>query len=170
MFLQVVVLGICGVAAAVTRPLTYKPTTVSKEKSPTLSSGGSIPYDPYFTSGVQQVWREDGTLLFEESFGYKSRKYDVPLEINGRFRVGSNTKLFTAVSIYQLHERGLLNVTHSVTEYLDQSDFEKFGYPEQTEWCPTVYGGDGSCEQITFVQMMSMRFDVVNSNDLTVHE
>jgi CubicO group peptidase (beta-lactamase class C family) len=118
-------------------------------------SQSDIPSDPYFTNGVQQVWQED-TLRFEEGFGYMSRTYSVAMSLDSRFRVGSNTKLFTAVSIYQLHERGLLNVSHNVAQYLDAADFQAFGF-NQTTWCPSLYGGNGSCEIITFVQLMSMR-------------
>lgn len=138
------------------RPLPYAPSHVTD--STTLATDeGTVPEDPYFTNGVQQVWLEDGTLLFEDSFGYMSRTYNVEMSTLNHFKVGSNSKLFTAVSIYQLYEQGLLDVNANVAGYLDQSDFEKFGFPNQTTWCPTIYEGDGNCEPITFVQLMSMR-------------
>jgi CubicO group peptidase (beta-lactamase class C family) len=145
-----------AVAGKHSTPMSYSPSHVSSKQS-AFAEGDTIPVDPYFTNGVQQVWHEDGRLLFEQTFGYMSRTYNVKMSADNHFRVGSNTKLFTAVSIYQLYERGLLDVHDNVSDYLDQSDFEKFGFPNQTEWCPTVFGGDGSCQPITFVQLMSMR-------------
>jgi CubicO group peptidase (beta-lactamase class C family) len=132
-------------------------TTTATASATATSTSSTVPVDPYFTNGVQQVWRDDGTLLFQNTFGFKSRTYDVPISLDNRFRVGSNTKLYTAVCIYQLHEKGLLNVTDSVSDYLDQSDFVLFGFPNQTTWCPQIHGGDGSCQSITFVQLMAMR-------------
>lgn len=156
LFAQCALLLISDVAANKHRPLPYAPSA-ALDHSTALAAEDGVPEDPFFTNGVQQVWHEDGTLLFEKAFGYKSRSYDVKLTTANHFRVGSNSKLFTAVSIYQLHERGLLNVNDNVADYLDQDDFSKFGFPNQTEWCPTVYEGDGSCQPITFVQLMSMR-------------
>ena len=138
-------------------PMPYAPSHHVALGTSSLSEEITVPVDPYFTNGVQQVWHEDGRLLFEQKFGYKSRTYNVKMSANNHFRVGSNTKLFTAVSIYQLYERGLLDVHDNVSDYLDQSDFKKFGFPNQTTWCPTVFGGDGTCQPITFVQLMSMR-------------
>lgn len=132
-------------------------TEDNPEKIVLTSDTDKIPVDPYFTNGVQQVWREDGTKLFENTFGFKSRTYNVVMSAQNRFRVGSNSKLFTAVSIYQLHDKGVLDVNHNVADYVDQSDFTAFGFPNQTSWCPQIYEGDGSCQSITFVQLMSMR-------------
>ena len=38
----------------------------------------------------------------------------MPLQDNHIFPIGSNTKFFTAVAIYQLQEKGLLNVSDAV--------------------------------------------------------
>ena len=113
--------------------------------------------DEYFRSGVQQVWGQEGDLLFEETLGSASVVHGLDMQPDTTFKVGSNTKLFTAFAIYKLHEAGLLSVHDDVSDYLDASDFESFGFPNQTAWCPTIHGGDGSCETITFVHLMSMR-------------
>lgn len=116
-----------------------------------------IPVDPLFTNGVQQVWMNN-ELLFSDTFGYESRRYGVKMRADNRFRIGSNTKLFTAVSIYQLQEAGKLNVSDNVAGYLDASDFEAFGFPNQSSWCPHLRDEDEICQNITFVQLMSMRY------------
>ena len=115
-----------------------------------------FPEDIYFRSGVQQVYI-DGDMVFEETLGSSSVFHGLPMTPDTTFKVGSNTKLFTAFCIYKLHEMGLLNVSHDVALYLDADDFTAFGYSGQTNWCPTIHGGDGSCEKITFVHLMSMR-------------
>lgn len=119
-------------------------------------AGGDIPEDRYFRSGVQQVY-QGGELVFQETLGSSSVVHSLPMSADTTFKVGSNTKLFTAFCIYKLHEAGLLNVNHDVSLYLDAADFTAFGFPSQTSWCPTLHGGTGACEVITFVNLMSMR-------------
>ena len=77
------------------RPLPFS----SQVRTVSSETYDEIPVDPLFTNGVQQVWRDD-ELLFSEAFGYASKRFNAPLTVDNRFRIGSNSKLFTAVSIY----------------------------------------------------------------------
>lgn len=55
------------------------------------------------------------------------------MQHNYAFPIGSNTKLFTAVALWQLHRQGKVNMFDPVTEYLDPADF---GLKER--WCPRL--------------------------------
>ena len=78
------------------------------------------------------------------------------MSMDARFPIGSNTKLFTSVATYQLQEKGLLNVSDDITNYLDESDFKKMNL-NITKWCPIIYGDKtNTCQSITFIQLLSM--------------
>jgi len=97
-----------------------------------------------------------GHELSSGAKGYTNWRWKAPMNMQARFPIGSNTKLFTSVATYQLQERGLLNVNDSVTDYLDASDFKAMGL-NITKWCPIIYGDQTkTCQNITFVQLMSM--------------
>ncbi|KAJ0407056.1 hypothetical protein P43SY_005329 [Pythium insidiosum] len=54
---------------------------------------------------------ENGKTLFEHVGGLANEEFQVPMKVDDIFPVASNSKLFTAVSLYQLQERGLVNLT-----------------------------------------------------------
>lgn len=101
--------------------------------------------------------------------GYANVRWNVSHSLSSRFPIASNTKLFTAVATYQLHENGILNVYDPINNYLDESDFIKFGFPNITKWCPMVYNEQNSvnhknqkiCQNITFVEALSMSSGII---------
>lgn len=118
------------------------------------------PMDPTFTNGVQQVI-QGGKVLFEESFGQASKAYNVPMSKDVEFMIGSNSKLFTTVAIYQLSEQGLLNVDDDVASYLSEADFDAFGLPKVTSFCPKLRQSE-ECQVITFRQLMAMSSGLID--------
>lgn len=68
-------------------------------------------------SGVVLLARGDRVLL-ARAYGWASREHDVPNTLETRFRIGSMTKMFTAVAIAQLAERGRLSLDDPVAKYL----------------------------------------------------
>jgi CubicO group peptidase (beta-lactamase class C family) len=114
--------------------------------------------------GVLQV-RLNGTVVYELAAGTADEEFSAPMATDSIFPIGSNSKLFTAVALYQLQERGLVNVSDPVNQYLNQDDFANFGFPNQTTWCPRVQGApaDSPCENITFVQLMHMGSGIADS-------
>lgn len=84
--------------------------------------------EPYFRelegsdlfSGV--VWITQGaTPLFAGAYGFASRAWKVKNSLDTRFDTASITKLFTAVGILQLIDRGLLAFDTGVIDYLGLS-------------------------------------------------
>ncbi|MGB3300590.1 MAG: serine hydrolase domain-containing protein [Phormidesmis sp.] len=52
------------------------------------------------------------------SYSQANREHEVPNKSQTKFRIGSLTKQFTAVSILQLQERGLLDIQSPISAYL----------------------------------------------------
>ncbi len=63
-------------------------------------------------------------VLYTGGFGHASIEFDVPNTPETRFRLGSITKQFTAVSILQLAEQGKIDLDGVITDYLP-------GYPAE---------------------------------------
>ncbi|WP_443659031.1 serine hydrolase domain-containing protein [Clostridium algidicarnis] len=72
-------------------------------------------------SGVLVI-NKDNKEIFSESYGYAHRGWKIKNTINTKFAVASITKIFTAVSLLQLIEKGLLDFNTKVTDILDIND------------------------------------------------
>lgn len=59
---------------------------------------------------------DNGKFLDTASIGYSFDKN--PISTKNRFCIGSCTKMFTAVAILKLQEKGLLNINDSLFYYL----------------------------------------------------
>lgn len=64
----------------------------------------------------------DGSTIYTHSFGYRQITGDErkPLAADTKFRIGSITKTFTAVMIFQLIEEGKLQLTTTLDKYFPQ--------------------------------------------------
>ena len=70
-------------------------------------------------SGVVLVARH-GKPVFHEAYGPASRRFDVPNRLDTKFNIGSLNKMFTAIAIYQLIERGAIRPDDTIGQYLPQ--------------------------------------------------
>jgi CubicO group peptidase (beta-lactamase class C family) len=61
-----------------------------------------------------------GKILLRKGYGMANYEQHVPNTPETVFRIGSITKMFTALSVLQLEERGLLNVTDPVIKYIPE--------------------------------------------------
>jgi CubicO group peptidase (beta-lactamase class C family) len=123
----------------------------------------NAPQEWNFNSGSQQVWYGD-TLIYENYLGKKSIEYNADFTFDTQFRICSNSKLFVAVSIMQLVERGVIGSIHdNINDYLNITDYEAWGLPKgTTQWCPTIWGDTTkTCQNVTFVSLMSMSSGVI---------
>lgn len=64
----------------------------------------------------------DGEVIYSRSFGYSqiSDTERRPLDADTRYRIGSITKTYTAVMIFQLVEEGRLNLTDTLDKFFPQ--------------------------------------------------
>lgn len=69
-----------------------------------------------FTGSV--LVARDGEVLLDRGYGFANREWSIPNDGETRFRLGSVTKQFTAVSILILHERGLIDLDAPVKTWL----------------------------------------------------
>lgn len=68
-------------------------------------------------SGVVLLQRDEEEL-FKQAYGYAVRSWKIKNRADTRFRIASISKMFTAVAILQLIERGNLSLDTGVVEYL----------------------------------------------------
>jgi CubicO group peptidase (beta-lactamase class C family) len=70
----------------------------------------------YFNGSV--LVAQKGEVLLKEGYGYADLNYDIPNTSFTKFRVGSLTKAFTAMSILILHKHGKLNIEETIDTIL----------------------------------------------------
>lgn len=68
--------------------------------------------------GVTALVMRDGDVVFRGAAGMANIELDVPMQPGHVLRIGSIAKQFTAAAILLLQERGTLNVTDDITQYL----------------------------------------------------
>lgn len=57
-------------------------------------------------------------ILLNQGFGFANWEHHVSNTATTKYRIGSLTKAFTALAIFQLHEKGKLNVNDNITKYI----------------------------------------------------
>ncbi|MFC0003043.1 serine hydrolase domain-containing protein [Micromonospora siamensis] len=72
-------------------------------------------------SGVVLVGRA-GAVLHAEAVGLANRTWQVPNRMDTRFRVASVSKMFTAVAVLQLVQRGRIGLTDRIVDLLGLTD------------------------------------------------
>lgn len=128
------------------------------------------PVTPWnFNSGSEQVWYQDN-LWYENYVGKRSYEYNISFDFDSQFRICSNSKLFTAISILQLIEKGVIHSIHDdVNLYLNETDMINWGYPEGTKkWCPYIYPDFNNtiCDlnyNMTLSSILSMQSGVISA-------
>ena len=92
----------------------------------------------YDIPGLSVGVGHDGQLKYEKGFGYKNIETKEKVDEQTVFHIASVAKLFVGTAIMQLMEKGLLDITHTVKEYV-----------------PSFNVNDSRCEKITIKQMLS---------------
>jgi CubicO group peptidase (beta-lactamase class C family) len=67
---------------------------------------------------------ENGNIVYESCFGYADREAKTELNKNTLFNTGSMSKLFTALAVQQLAERGELAYSDKVSKYLTEFPYQ----------------------------------------------
>ena len=75
-------------------------------------------------SGVVRI-EKDGALVLEKGYGLANRAANTPFTPSTVVQIGSNTKDFTAVSILQLQEKGLLSLADRIGKYFPTAPADK---------------------------------------------
>ncbi|MCO7225129.1 serine hydrolase [Pleionea sp. CnH1-48] len=72
-----------------------------------------------FSGAVLLANKEE--VLYQSAFGLASKRYLIPNNVQTKFNLASMNKMFTAVAIMQLIEKGKLTLTSSLVEFIDES-------------------------------------------------
>ncbi|MDD4501278.1 MAG: serine hydrolase, partial [Bacteroidales bacterium] len=70
---------------------------------------------------------QNGQIIYQNCLGYADREKQILLNENTLFNIGSVSKIFTAIAIQQLEEKGLLEIGDPVEKHLPG-----FPYPDVT--------------------------------------
>lgn len=68
-------------------------------------------------SGTVLVY-EKGNILHQKGYGYANEQYKIMNTVGTKYKIGSFTKQFTAVSILKLYENGKLKLEDSIIKYI----------------------------------------------------
>ena len=108
-----------------------------------------------FYDGVSSFTTNGHSPKFE-AFGYADYYNNLSMAIDNRFPIASNTKLYTAVAIYQLAEEGKLDMDADLSTMLDAGDFKLMGLPPwRRHFCPRLKY-HLQCEMMTLRNLLSM--------------
>ena len=76
--------------------------------------------EKYALPGLSVVLVDRDNVLWAEGFGWASKQDSRPLTADSVMQVGSITKIFTAIAIMQLVERGRVDLDANLTTYLPE--------------------------------------------------
>ncbi len=68
--------------------------------------------------GATALVARNGQIVYKKAFGIANLEYNIPMQIDNVFRIGSISKQFTAVAILQLMEQGKLNLQDSINKFI----------------------------------------------------
>ena len=69
--------------------------------------------------GAVALVAKNGDILFKKAYGIANMELEIPMNVDNVFKIGSITKQFTAVSILMLREQGLLKLSDSINNYIE---------------------------------------------------
>lgn len=92
---------------------------LTQRLTPYVESIGTGFGPAYRASGIVAV-SAGGQIAYERAFGYANYEKKAPIDAATSFRVANLTKLFTAVAVLQLAERGELSLDDAVGKHLPE--------------------------------------------------
>jgi len=74
----------------------------------------------YKVVGASLAIIDNGEIIYSAGYGFADREKKIKASDKTIYRIGSCSKSFTSLSILQLQEKKLLNINHSVKDYLPE--------------------------------------------------
>ena len=74
--------------------------------------------DEFQAVGISAVVVKDGKIVYNEAFGYKDLETKTPLAKDDLMRIASISKSFTATSLLQLVEKGIISLDDDVSDLI----------------------------------------------------
>jgi CubicO group peptidase (beta-lactamase class C family) len=75
-------------------------------------------YNSYRQFNGAVLVAENGKVIFKKGYGMANMEWNIPVETDTKFRLGSITKQFTSMLILQLVQEGKIKVEGKLTDYL----------------------------------------------------
>ncbi len=75
-------------------------------------------YNSYQQFNGAVLVSENGKVIFKKGYGLANMEWNIPIEADTKFRLGSITKQFTSMLILQLVQEGKIKVDGKLTDYL----------------------------------------------------
>jgi len=130
-FLQIVIviIGIGALALILWKPHFWEPHIEGGDAHAALDQNAHATLDQLFDRLLEKnkgmgslVLAKDGVVLYSRSFGYGqiTENNKKPLTADTKYRIGSITKMYTAVMIFQLIEEGKLKLTDTLDKFFPQ--------------------------------------------------
>ncbi|HZH29445.1 MAG TPA: serine hydrolase domain-containing protein [Pyrinomonadaceae bacterium] len=105
---------------------------------------------------------KDGKILFEKAYGEASKDFQVANRVDTKFNLGSMNKMFTAVAIAQLVERGKLSFEDPLAKFLPEFPNKEAAQKIRIKHLLTHTSGLGSYFNRKFMESSRARFRTVN--------
>lgn len=86
---------------------------------------------------------EGGNTLMLEGFGYANIEKEIMVNPDTAFELGELSGLFVAVAVYQLFERGVLDISSPINQYLPEAFYNKLGLRYRVELSQLLQGTAG---------------------------
>jgi len=110
--------------------------------------------------GIAVLVSKNDKILYKNGFGMANLEWQIPVGTNTVFQIGSVTKLFTALAIFQLAEKEKLSLTDNIQTYLPT--FPDKGYSITIEHLLTHSSGIKDYMQMDSSDPFIMRKDFTN--------
>jgi CubicO group peptidase (beta-lactamase class C family) len=75
-------------------------------------------YNSYRQFNGAVLVAENGKVIFKKGYGMANMEWNIPIETDTRFRLGSITKQFTSMLVLQLVQEGKIKLEGKLTDYL----------------------------------------------------
>jgi len=75
-------------------------------------------YNSYRQFNGAVLVAENGKVIFKKGYGMANMEWNIPIETDTKFRLGSITKQFTSMLILQLVQEGKIKLEGKITDYL----------------------------------------------------
>src|SRR5436309_4462425 len=75
-------------------------------------------YNSYQQFNGAVLVAENGKVIFKKGYGMANMEWNIPVETDTRFRLGSITKQFTSMLVLQLVQEGKIKLEGKLTDYL----------------------------------------------------
>jgi CubicO group peptidase (beta-lactamase class C family) len=105
---------------------------------------------------------KDGKVIFEKAYGEASKDFGVANRVDTKFNLGSMNKMFTAVAVAQLVERGKLSFEDPLSKFLPEFPSKEAAQKIKIKHLLTHTSGLGSYFNRKFMESSRARFRTVN--------